>query len=341
MRGKELVFPEPFRAEWQDVPVGEPGPGQVLIHTRKTLISTGTELTAYTGDFPADSGWSRYISYPWRLAGYSNVGNIVALGPDVQDLAIGDRVANWGHHAEYNIQSLAGRYSGVQIVPEDVSDDQAAFWQLGKTVMNGVRLARIALGEAVVTVGAGILGQLAIQYIHLSGAFPLIAVDLSERRLELAADSGATYTLPGDRQDLIDELRRITHGRMADVVFEITGNQQVIPIALRMARPQGRIIILGSPRGPVEIDFHNEVHSLGLQVIGAHVSTHPDTATPCNPWTAQRNGELFFDLVQAGRLQVDGLISHRFSWQEAPSAYTMLAEDRTQAMGVVLEGWQD
>ena len=89
------------------------------------------------------------------------------------------------------------------------------------------------------------------------------------------------------------------------------------------------------------MNFHNEVHIQGLQIIGAHVTTQPQVGTPYNPWTPARNGELFFELVLAGRLKVDDLITHRYSWREAPAAYEMLVADRTQAMGVVLEGWRD
>jgi len=339
MRSHKLVFSEPFHAEWVEVDVPDPGPGEIVVRTRKTLISTGTELTAYTGDFLPDSVWAGYIQYPWPDAGYSNVGDVVAVGPDVTEFEIGQRVANWGRHGSYNLLPLKGRFAGVQVVPDGVTDDQAVFWNLGKTVMNGVRLAKIALGEAVVLVGAGILGQLATQYAGLSGAFPLIAVDLAESRLRISQAHGATHALVGGRDELLDEIREITGGRMADVAFEITGNQHVIPSILRMVRRLGRIILLGSPRGKVEVDFHDEVHTLGLQVIGAHVTTHPEVGTPYNPWTAARNGELFFDLALAGRLRLEDLITHRYPWREAPAAYGMLAADRTQALAVVLEEW--
>ena len=157
----------------------------------------------------------------------------------------------------------------------------------------------------------------------------------------MAKGHGATHTLIGGRDELLDEIREITRGRMADVAFEITGNQYVIPLILRMVRRLGRVIILGSPRGKVEVDFHNEVHTLGLHIIGAHVTTHPEVETPYNPWTPARNGELFFDLVMVGRLRLDDMITHRYNWRETPAAYEMLAADRTQAMGVVLEGWNE
>lgn len=339
MLSSGLVFTMPYQAEWEKVDLPDPGRGEMLTRTRKTLISTGTELTAYTGDYPAGSAWSRYVQYPWREVGYSNVGEVVAVGPDVTEYEIGQRVVSGGRHASHNLLSLSGWLGGVPAIPDGVTDDQALFWQLGKTVMNGVRLARIALGEAVVLVGAGILGQLATQYARLSGAFPLIAVDLSERRLEISQAHGATHILVGGRDALLDDIRSATRGRMADVAFEITGNQHVIPTILRMVRRRGRVILLGSPRGKVAIDFHDEVHTLGLHIIGTHVTTHPEVETPFNQWTPERNGELFFDLVMAGELQLDDMITHRYQWQDAPAAYAMLAADRTQAMGVALEGW--
>jgi 2-desacetyl-2-hydroxyethyl bacteriochlorophyllide A dehydrogenase len=334
MLSRCLFFRDALQAEWSDLELPEPGPGEALIRTRKTLISTGTELTAYTGDFPPGSVWAGIVQYPWQ-PGYSNVGEVVAVGPEVAGYEPGQRVASWGAHAIHTLQPL----SQMQAIPDGVTDDQALFWNLGKTVMNGVRLAGIALGEAVVLVGAGILGQLAVQYAALSGAIPLIVVDLSERRLEKARLHGATHALIGGRDELEADVRQITRGRMADVAFEITGNQAVIPVALRLVRRLGRVVLLGSPRGKVELDFHDEVHTLGLQIIGAHVSTQPEVETPYNPWTPERNGQLFFDLVLAGRLQMDDLISHRYPWRDAPAAYEMLAADRTQAMGVVLEGW--
>jgi len=339
MHSRRLVFSEPFHAEWRHEELPEPGAGELLIRTRKTLISIGTEMTAYTGNFPADSAWANWIRYPFGEVGYSNVGEVISLGSDVDGFDLGQRVASWGGHAIANIQALEGVYAGVQAIPDAVSDEQAVFWQLGKTVLNGVRLAKIALGEAVVVIGVGIVGQLAVQYAHLCGAFPVIAVDLSPERLELARAHGATHILAGGRDEIVDEVTEITRGRLADVVFEATGNQHVIPPSLRLARRLGRIIILGSPQGKVEIDFHDEVHTMGLQIIGAHVSTHPHVATPFNLWTAERNGELFFDLVMNDRLRVDDLITHRYLWQDAPSAYAMLHDNRLQALGVLLEGW--
>jgi 2-desacetyl-2-hydroxyethyl bacteriochlorophyllide A dehydrogenase len=341
MLSHKLIFSEPFCAKWIDVELPDPGPGEIMVRTHKTLVSTGTELTAFMGDFEPHSVWARYITYPYDTVGYSNVGEVAALGPGVSNFKIGQRVVTWGSHASYNLVPLAYSFATVQAIPDEVTDDQALLCNLGKTVMNGIRLARITMGDAVIVVGLGILGQLAVQFADISGAFPLIAVDLSQQRLDMARAHGATHTCLGDRDELKNEISKITHGRMADVILEVTGNQHVIPSVFRWVRQMGRVILMGSPRGKVEVDFHDEVHVLGLQVIGARVSTTPEVETPYNPWTADRNGELFFDLVRAGKLRLNDLITHRYSWKDAPEAYRTLAEDRTQTMGVAFEGWEN
>jgi 2-desacetyl-2-hydroxyethyl bacteriochlorophyllide A dehydrogenase len=335
MRSHHLTLAEPFHLRWDELDVPDPGPGEVLIETRKTLISTGTELTAYMGDFPPDSVWSDYVVYPWRGLGYSNVGRVAALGPGVDELEVGQRVMSNGRHATLNLRPV----TGVWPIPDDITDDQAVFLDIGRTVMNGVRLARIAFGESVVIIGAGILGQLATQYLSRSGACPLTVIDLSEWRLEMASAHGATHTLLGGRDGLLADIRRITRARMADVAFEVTGNEVVIPSILQVVRPMGRVILLGSPRHPVMVNFHNEVHTLGLQIIGAHTSTQAEVETGHSPWTRVRNSEVFFDLTKLGWLRLDAMITHRVDWRDAPSAYQMLASDRSRALGVVLEGW--
>lgn len=327
-----VVFRGPRDAAIEEVPLAEPGRGQVLIRTLFSLISTGTELTAYSGDFPPDSAWSRYIRYPW-VAGYANVGEVVALGPDVTNVSEGQRVLSTGPHASLVLADA----ERVTPIPDDVSSEEASFMVLSTISLIGVRLAEIKLGEAVVVLGAGLVGQLAAQYARLSGGFPVISVDLAPSRLETARGHGATHTLVGGRPELIDEIRALTRGRLADVAIEATGNPKVIPSLFRWVRRRGRVILLGSPRGKTEVDFHDEVHTFGLQVIGAHNSVHPTAETPYNVWTQARDGELFLDLLSAKQIGVADLISHRYPWQEAPAAYDMLLTDRTQAMAVLLE----
>ena len=334
-----VVFPEPRQVELVEGLVPEPGPDQIVVETLVSLISTGTELTAYSGDFPSSSAWSGYVRYPFA-AGYCNVGRVVEVGTNITELRPGDRVASGAAHttracldAGETRHGLAAR--STMRVPEGVSDEAAVFFTLGCTVMNGVRLGEIALGEAVVVIGAGLIGQLTVAMAALCGAWPLIVIDVAEQRLALARVRGATHTVMADSAAAREAVHAILGGRGADVVFEVTGNPLVIPAALRLARRRGRVVFLGSPRGPSQVDFHDEVHTLGLHLIGAHITTTPEYETPDTPWTQRRNGALFFDLVAAGRLPIADLVTHRYLYREAPAAYEFLLADRTRAMGVV------
>jgi 2-desacetyl-2-hydroxyethyl bacteriochlorophyllide A dehydrogenase len=332
MKGIRVVFLAPLQVELEEYAVGEPGPGQVLLKTEKTLISTGTELTGLSGEFPPGSAWANYVRYPW-YPGYSYVGRVMQVGEGVTDLQPGALVVAGLRHASLAVVERRA----VRPVPSEISADEATFARLAATVLNGVRRAHIELGDVTVIVGAGLLGQLAAQFARLSGAFPLIGVDIAEGRLQLAARLGVHHTLCMPVEDAPAEVLRLSKGRGADVVFEVTGNPAVIPPLLRLARREGRVILLGSPRGPSQVDFHDEVHRLGLYLIGAHGSTHPAVETPHYPWTRERHEELFFDLLAAGLVNVHALITHRFAAVDAAAAYGMLLEDRTRALGVILD----
>ena len=108
---------------------------------------------------------------------------------------------------------------------------------------------------------------------------------------------------------------------------------------LKLPRMRGRLILLGSPRGVSHVDFHDQIH-FGVDVFGAQWNTYPQQEGHLAPWTTARNGELYLDLIQAGMLNVDGLISHTFNWRQAPEMYDKIREDRTRFMAVRFD-WRD
>ena len=329
--GYQTVFPAAGEVALEAAEWGDPGPGEVLLRMRATLISTGTELTAMSGDFPPDSAWARYIRYPHH-PGYSAVGEVIAVGEGVEGWRVGQRAQSWARHASHGLVKAAG----LLPVPEGVADEEAVFATLAEIAMNGLRRGRVAFGESVVLVGAGLVGQLALQWCRKAGAWPVIAVDVAERRLEIARESGATQTIAALSQDAVAEVEALADGG-ADVVFEVTGNPRAIPGCLKLARRLGRVVLLGSPRGPVSVDFHDDAHSRGLEIIGAHNSTHPRHEQPNTPWTIARHTRLFLDWLAAGEARVEHLITHRLPGRQAPEAFRMLLADRSQAMGVVLD----
>jgi len=332
---RKIVFKRAKEVAIEETDVPNPSSGQILVKSLVTLISTGTELTMLSGDFPKGSVWDRITRYP-LTPGYSNCGEVKDIGKRVSDLKVGDRVVSDAPHGEY---ALVKGDLAVKI-PEGISDEEATFWNLSATVMNGVRLANIRLGESVVVVGAGILGQLACQYSRLCGGFPVMVVDLSEKRLEMAKKMGATATLQSGKDEVQDRISVLTKGRGADVVFEVTGNPQVIPWELSLVKQQGRLILLSSPRAPTSLDFHDYMNWPSRIIVGTHVSSHPAFETPFNPWTRKRNTELFFDLVSYGVVKVRDLITHRYQWTRAKEVYKKLMDpmgERLQVVGVLLD----
>lgn len=124
---------------------------------------------------------------------------------------------------------------------------------------------------------------------------------------------------------------------MTDVVFEVTGNQDLFTKEFAPLKTQGRFIVLSSPRAPTMFDFHDFCNARSYTIIGVHNSSHPLVETPYNQWTKSRHNELFFDLVADGEVDVNKLISHHESFLKAPELYSMLLKDRSKAMGVILE----
>lgn len=336
MQNPTVVFGGPGVVEFEDRPLPSPGPGEVLLRTRRTLISPGTELTILSGDFAAGSAWDSYGRFPF-VAGYSAAAEVTALGEGVEGVQVGDLVAAGTPHARWATTPARAVYP---LRGADVAVDLMPFVSLAATVMNGVRRGQVAWGESVVVFGLGLLGQLAVRYCRLCGARPVIGVDLLDARLALLPPD--VIGVHPERLSLRDIVASATRQRMADVAFEATGNSQLIPSEFAvLRRQQGRFVVLSSPRGqPTSFDFHDLANAPSHTIIGAHISSHPPVETAQTPWTLARNAELFFDLVSDGELELDPLVSHRLAFGEACDIYRTLLEDRSQSLAVVLN-WDD
>ena len=334
MTNPGVIFPAPGAVTFQDAPVAEPGPGEVRLRTRRTLISTGTELTILSGKFSADSAWGIYGRFPFR-AGYSAAAAVDAVGSGVGSLAVGDMVAASSPHARYVTVP-----ADLVIPARGASHllDFLPFTNLGQTVMNGVRRSGAGLGDAVVVFGLGLLGQLAMRQCHLCGARPVIGVDIAPLRLGAVPDRPGMAVIDAASEDMVRRVGDLTSGRMADIVFEVTGDPELIPGEFRALKPsQGRLVVLSSPRGPTTIDLHDLCNSPSHTIIGAHMMSQPEVETPANPWTRARNGALFLRLLAEGDIDLAPLITHRMPYTAAPQAYQMLVTDRASALGVVLD----
>ena len=331
---KTVVFTGPGQVTLEESPMPVAGPGQMLIRTTKTLISTGTELTIFSGEFPKGSAWDGYGQYPFK-AGYSNVGEVVEVGEGVDYSWLGKKVGCSAPHCAFHVK----RPEGVIELPEGIPDEQAAFHALAGIVMNGVRRSRVNWGESVVIYGLGLLGQLAARFCALNGARPVIGVDVSTDRIAMLPQVRYLHGLHGAECNVPEKVKGLTKERMADIVFEVTGNQQLINKEFELLKPQGRFVLLSSPRGATMFDFHDNCNFLSYEIIGAHVCSQPKVETPYNPWTGEHNRELFFRHIADGDIDVGSLITHREPGERGPEVFGELLADRSKAMGVILD-WE-
>ena len=310
--------------EIEEFPVPEPGKGQVLIKTISTLISAGTELGSQ------EQKRDRNI-----YTGYSNAGEIIAVGEGVSDYQIGDRVLSLGQHASHVIASTAPQ--ALARIPENVSFDEAAFGVLGSVSMHGVRKARIELGEFVAITGMGLVGQLALQLALKAGSEALIAIDPCDARLRIAEKLGATHVLSPDQSDFKAEVNSITGNHGLDVTIEASGYPEALLYIFELSRIGGRIVQLGSIwHRIVEVDFM-DFHLKELTLTGCHQPKCPTAETAYFPWTQQYNRRQILRMISDNRLNVSALISQKMSYYETEEAYRLLRDEKDKALGVVLD----
>jgi 2-desacetyl-2-hydroxyethyl bacteriochlorophyllide A dehydrogenase len=332
MRSLDIVFPQARTVALVETDVPEAGPGEVRCRALASLVSTGTESFCLDGTFDPDTFWQEWVQYPFA-PGYSMTSRVVDVGPGVEGIEVGDRVATSTPHSSAFVVP-AGECVPV---PDAVTDEQACWASLACTTQLGVRRAQVELGESAAVVGLGVLGQLVVQYLRLSGARRIIAVDTVESRLAAAVAGGATHTIATDVVAAIPIVRDLTAGAMVDVAFDVTGHPAVLAPTTRLVHQLGRVILLGDTPTPSRQRLGPRIVADSVSVLGVHASAAPGVATLRDPWTLAAMARLFFDFIAAGRMDVDSLASHRFTPDQAVDVYEALRRDRSGYLGVFLD----
>ncbi len=327
-----IAFTGKEKLEIQTIEVPDPGPGQYLLETKASLISSGTECICYQRNFEPGTHWDKWVRYPF-FPGYSNGGVVVSRGKGATKFELGQKVAYRAGHRQFSVLPE----DALTSVPPKVSFKEASWIALAKIVQNGVRKAAHTMGDDVVVIGLGILGQLVIQYVRLMGARHVIGVDPATPRLEFAEISGATHTFPVTAAEAVNAVSELTDGRMADVVYDVTGFPQVFSTALKLPRKFGTLLLLGDTGTPSGQQLTSDVIMRGLKILGAHDSHPPQSSSEFLHWSNQKISELFFTFVERGQMNVLELISHTYAPTQAEEAYAMLLAQRASAMGVIFD----
>lgn len=350
-----------------EVPAPRLPAGSVLVATRVSLVSAGTEkmllqlaranlagkalarpdLVRQVIDKARREGFATTLSKvrsrletPIPL-GYSAAGQVLAVGPAVDHLRPGERVASAGagyaNHADINV---VPKHLCVA-VPQGVSDEAAAFATVGAIALQGVRQAAPTLGERVVVIGLGLIGLLTVQLLKANGC-QVLGQDPDPTRVALARELGADLALT---DDLAAATTSFTRGCGADsvLVTASTPSHDPVNLAAEIARPKGTLVLVGMVGMNLSREpFYKKELSLRLSMSygpgrydPAYEEQGHDYPFAHVRWTEQRNLEAFLDLVAAGRVTPEKLITHRFPIAEAKQAYQLM-EGREPYLGILL-----
>ncbi len=277
--------------------------------------------------------------------GYSVAGAVVAAGSRAQNFQAGQRVAcggaGYANHAEIN---YVPKLLTVPI-PNGVSDEAAAYAVVGAIALQGIRNADVRVGENVVVLGLGLIGQMSVQLLKASGC-RVIGLDPDPKRVELAASAGADLALVLEGEKTEIQVQAFTRDRGADAILitAATASNEPIEQAARLARDRARVVMVGVtkmniPRKPYfmkELTFIIS-RSYGPGRYDTQYEEHgQDYPISYVRWTENRNMEAFLDLVADGSIRPEMCTTHRFSIEEAEKAYQLILENQEPHLGVVL-----
>lgn len=349
--------------------VADPKPSahHVLVRPFYSLISSGTE----TADIHTDSIVKEVADNPGHLQkvwgimqktdpvatvnevrakfkeyavlGYSGAGIIVEKDERVLDLNIGQRVAYGGEGTGHGETINVGR-NLIARVPDNVPFAAACFTTLGSIAMNAVRQAEIQVGESVVVMGLGLVGQLVSQLVRCQGGI-VIATDLMKERIELAKQNGADWGVAAG-ETAVAEIKSLTQGLGADCVIVAVASKSSAPVrqAIEMSRERGRLVIVGAC--PLDLNrdmmYVKDLKLLMARAYGPgsydakYEKQGVDYPISYVRWTENRNMEEFLRLLSVGKINVEPLVTHEFELENAPQGYETILNADAKSLAVLL-----
>ncbi|HKG24724.1 MAG TPA: zinc-binding alcohol dehydrogenase [Thermomicrobiales bacterium] len=330
-----LIFRSDFGVEEERYDVPEPGPRQVLVRVTRSQVSAGSEMNFYRLN-PPDGPLVR------QPLGYMTVGRVEQIGGGVTGFAPGDRVLTCGYHGSHWLVDLSedgpNRPDGdyIEHLDDGIAEDEAGFVILGDVALHGIRRAALQIDESVVVFGCGIVGQLTIQLARIAGAYPIVAVDLFDSRLDLAKQSGATHVVNAATTDPVIAVREITGGRGGEAVFHCAPVAGVLQTAMEAAAERGKVVLTASAPGKAEIGLQVELLRHELTILGVY-EIGIDQPHGYWPWSRPRNRRACLRLLASGQLRLDHLISHVVPPTEAEAMFRMMARGGDDWMGIVFD----
>lgn len=296
--------------------------GQVLVKVHVTGLC-GSQI----GEIDGVKGKDRFLPH---LLGHEAAGTVLQTGPEVRHVKTGDRVVmhwrpgkgieaappvykwrdrrlNAGYVTTFNEFAVVSE-NRLTRIDEDIDMGIAALMGCAVTTGLGVitKDAQLTIGESIVVIGAGGVGLSVIQGAAMVTAYPIIAVDISDRKLDLAKALGATHTINSLEKDMASGVRDIVGQKGPDVVVEMTGRAELIEAGYRMASSEGRVILVGVAKEKDNICIHSLPLHFGKSLKGSH-------GGECRP---QSDIPRYLKLYKQGKLKLERLISDQYPFGE-------------------------
>lgn len=351
---KAAIFVEKGRIVLDDKPIPEIGPADALIRVTTTTIC-GTDVHILKGEYPVAKGLT---------IGHEPVGVIEKLGSSVRGFKEGQRVvagaitpSGWSHAClcgcgsqdgagtKHGWKAIGGWKFGNTIdgcqaefvcvpyamanlapIPDEVSDEQVLMCpDIMSTGFAGAETGGIRIGDVVAVFAQGPIGLCATAGARLMGATTIIAVDTVPARLAMAKRLGADIVVDFKQEDPVEAIMRLTDGRGVDVAIEALGTQATFEAALRVLRPGGVLSSLGVYSSDLKIPLDAFAAGLGEKSI----------RTSLCPGGKERMRRML-DVVSSGRVDLGGLVTHRFKLDQIEEAYDLFANQRDGVLKVAI-----
>ena len=336
---KAVRLTAPKQVELVEMPVPEPGPGEVVIAVEQRGIC-GSDIHAYHGHHP--------FVHPPVVLGHEFAGRITQVGPGVEGFSEGQRVTVEPSlvcgecynckTGRYNIcdnlrvigcQTDGGFADYVAVpaaktvpIPENMTMAQGAMVEPLAVAYHALRIAEFESGMRVAILGAGTIGLCTLLALREQGADRIVVTDVLDQKLEMASDLGADLVLRGDAEDDVEKARAFL-GRRADVVFDCVTNKASIAQAIALAEKGGRVIVEGVPAGEVLVPLHL-VQDREIELRGTLMYLREDY-------------EAAIDAISGGRVDVDALITDRFPMDRVVDAFERIDAAPAEVVKVQIE----
>ncbi len=302
--------------------------GQVLVKVLYTSI-----CGAQINEIAAAKGPDRFLPH---LLGHEASAVVVEAGPGVTTVKPGDTVVlHWRPSQGIQSPTPSYRWQGsklnagwvttfneyavvsenrMTVIPSDYDLKVAPLLGCAATTAAGVinNDAKVKIGESVVIFGVGGVGLNLVQFAELAGAYPIIAVDIVDRKLEMAKARGATHTVNTTGTDVTAAIRKIVGEKGPDKVIETTGLKPVIELAYELTHPDGTCVLVGVPNEKVTI------YTLPIHFNKVLTGSHGGDAVP------HVDIPRLIRLNRAGRLSFDGIITHEFGLDQINTALDLV-----------------